>query len=183
MSNDDTIVWDKNYWLTWNDFLATPDYKNPHAAESVVGIRCKYQTKFIKTKTKVKFTFISANAYTMFDRTKAWVKPEMINGDEVSKKLLKHEQVHFDAAHELAQRVYSGKLVELVGKKFSTKGKTTEEIEANGKKEAARIVRKLLEDANHELVRFHEKYDKETKHGIVSQIQERYNTRFDTLRS
>jgi len=33
------------------------------------------------------------------------------------------------------------------------------------------------------LIKFHEKYDEETKHGIDSQIQERYNARFVALRS
>ena len=183
MSNNDTIVWGKDYWLTWDDFRGTPDYKNPHKAQSHVGIRCKYQTELIKTKTKSKFAFKNTHPYTVFFRTKSWVKPEMTSGDEISRKLLKYEQVHFDAAHELAQRVYSKKLAELVGKKYSTKGKTTQEIEVNRKKESERIIRKILEGANRELIKFHEKYDEETKHGIDSQIQERYNARFVALRS
>ena len=183
MSNDDTIVWDKDYWLTWDDFRGTPDYKNPRTAESVVGIRCKYQTELIKTKTKSKFMFKNTNPQAEFFRTKSWVKPEMISGDEISRKLLKHEQVHFDAAHELVQKVYSRKLAELVGKKYTTKGKTTQEIEVNRKKETERIIMKIVDDANRELIKFHEKYDEETKHGVVSQIQERYNARFVTLRS
>jgi len=184
VSNENQIVWDKDYLLTWDDFCGEPDNKNPHKAQSNIAIRCKFGLEFVKTKTKFKFTLNNTIPYAGFDRTKSWVKPEMSDLKyEGSRKLLKHEQVHFDAAQDLVQRVYSKKLVDLVGKKFSTSGKSTEEIEVNGKKEAARIISKILQNANHELIRFQDQYDKETKHGIVSQVQERYESRFVSLRS
>jgi len=89
-SAQDTIYWQPNYKLTWEDFQGPPDTISKYRAVSNSGIKYHLSTKEGSFSTKVSCYFI---------KTKSWAR---IKNSDI---LLAHEQGHFDIAELFARKL------------------------------------------------------------------------------
>jgi hypothetical protein len=75
------VIWEESYKLDWADF--SHNHQNEHyAALTASGISFSYTAKE---------TTYDMEIFAVFDKDESWV-----NTQKASKKLLKHEQLHFD---------------------------------------------------------------------------------------
>ena len=90
-SDKNSIEWEPNYKLTWNDFKATPDRSSQFAA--LTRWKIGYNFEYREGKGHL-------DVYANFIKTKSWVKSN-------SKKdnILAHEQLHFDIAELNARKL------------------------------------------------------------------------------
>jgi predicted secreted Zn-dependent protease len=93
----DTIYWNANRKLTWEDFKGRPDKTTNLLAMTQAGIGYEVACKNGELKLKI---------YCYFNVTKSWTK------ETNSEDLLRHEQVHFDIT-ELYTRKLRKRLSEL----------------------------------------------------------------------
>ncbi len=84
------LNWSPKRPLTWEDFKAVPDAKNPHHALTAANLAVN--TKW--TEDNLRF-----QVYCVFLPTESWSK------NKVSAKLLHHEQLHFDLTEVFARRL------------------------------------------------------------------------------
>lgn len=85
---EDSILWNSNRKLTWNDFQGKPDEKNTHKAVTTTSIECKANI--------FSDSVVDYNITCLFQKKESWKRVQSAN-------LLNHEQLHFDIA-ELATR-------------------------------------------------------------------------------
>lgn len=85
----DTINWQPDYKLKWEDFQGKPDTASEHGAVSTI------QIKYTFTSTEKDFSF---KIYCFFERKKSWVKI-------LSNEGLIHEQGHFNIAEISARKL------------------------------------------------------------------------------
>ena len=133
-SNNDVILWNKNYMLTWNDFKGKEDIdKDNTIAMSAVGIEIDKFTfnKKIGT-TKVVAVFECKNSWTNTKSNTAG---------------LKHEQGHFDITE-----IYARKLRKRLNNKRFKKSNVSKELE---------MAYNEIEQAKND---YQSLYDKETEH-------------------
>lgn len=93
----DTIYWNANRKLTWEDFKGRPDKTTNLLAMTQAGIGYEVACNNGELKLKI---------YCYFNVTKSWTK------ETDSEELLRHEQIHFDIT-ELYTRMLRKKLSEL----------------------------------------------------------------------
>jgi hypothetical protein len=141
--SNDTIFWNDDYKLKWSDFKAKPD-GSPYMAQS----NCAFSMKPVQTvENGILILHLYLNA--TFDRNTSWVKP----GQQFD-TLLSHEQLHFDIC-ELYIRKLKKKILE---SNFNP-------LEFDSQ------LQSLFTEAWNEYTQQQQKYDDETKHGIVSDKQ------------
>lgn len=143
----DTIRWNADYKLKWNDFKGTNKSGSPFSAES----NCMYSTK--STPSFSGDTMIlRLIVHPCFTRSGSWVK----TGSEQD-SLLIHEQLHFD-------------LCELYGRKFR---KSAMELQLSLLQYDQQI-RSEFEKFWLEYQTAQQLYDRETEHGIIRQEQNKW---------
>ena len=130
------INWSADRPLVWEDFKGRADNSSPFDALTMGNLGYRFEP-VIQNKEYKFFLDIA------FDPKKSWVKAK-----KGSDKLLIHEQCHFDI-FELYARIFIKKIEEqklLSGSKFSDK------------------IEKVYNKTFSELIKFQQKYDKETNH-------------------
>ena len=142
------IEWKNDYNLIANDFQGSiPKTETDEVAGSMINIEYKILSTSIWTgKVKIRI-------YPTFAPSISWIKSE-----HISKKLLNHEQKHFDIA-----QIYSLKLQKLVDKRI----KNTNEFNE--------LFKNLYNENYNEYSKFQEKYDLETEHGTIQEQQDKYD--------
>mgnify|MGYP000132106640 CR=1 FL=1 len=146
------INWDENRPLIWEDFKGRASRGLPYDAQTYAGL--SYELENL-AKNEYKFK-LNVN----FDTKKSWVKRK-----EATDKLLIHEQSHFDI-YEIYARLLVKRLQEsnpLSGQKFSDK------------------VKKVFLKTYEELVKFGEKYDKETNHSKNEEKQKEWTEKINKM--
>ncbi len=148
-TKDSIIYWNKQTKLTWKDFHGIrpehelTDYGTEAMAASAVEI--SYPAMILGKS-------ISFKVYCRFVKDKSWTK------DTISKKLLAHEQLHFDIG-ELYARKIRQKIYLLEGQGVKNYDTYKQDID------------KLLEERDSTDI----KYDKETLHGAIDFAQQEWN--------
>ena len=130
------INWSPDRPLVWNDFKGKADNSSPFDALTMGNIGYRFEAITQNTEYKLLLDI-------GFDPKKSWVKAK-----KGTDKLLLHEQCHFDI-FELYTRILVKKIEEqkiLSGAKFSDK------------------MEKVYNKTFVELIKFQQKYDKETNH-------------------
>ena len=87
--SQDTIYWQPDYELNWNDFKSTPDDNIPFTALSSL------QISYSLSCEEDSFEY-SVNC--IFKKNRSWVKEKTLN-------LLTHERLHFDIAEIYARKL------------------------------------------------------------------------------
>ena len=144
----DTIFWNNNYKLKWNDFKGSPGATNFMALSN-----CIFSYRALPKSDKgILELHIHLNA--CFDRNRSWVKP-----NQEKDTLLAHEQLHFDICElnirHLRKRILDSDLDPIdFDKQINT----------------------LFNEVWNEYQEQQQRYDEETGHGIIADKQQMWQT-------
>ncbi|WP_026464350.1 DUF922 domain-containing protein [Adhaeribacter aquaticus] len=132
----DTLVYNPEKKLTWDDFKGKPNYSRSEAgAQIIVSINLRVKkVSFWSGKT-------TYDVYAIAFRNQSWVKPGYKDA-----YTLAHEQVHFDIAHIFAETL------EL-------------QLNSLGADEQKEKVEELLQKNSREMGQYQVLYDRETNGG------------------
>lgn len=142
----DIIEWNENTKLTWDDFQGKADKKSSYKASTFSGFTV--ESKMINNELKM---FVACQ----FTKSKSWVK-----NDSKVDELLKHEQGHFDITEwhaRLLRKAFSKTTLDPYDKTLNKK------IDVLFKNEFKKC-------QDHQ-----KKYDKETKHGVIKEQQNKWS--------
>ncbi|MDQ6843266.1 MAG: hypothetical protein M3Z92_02780 [Bacteroidota bacterium] len=148
----DTIYYDFNRPLTWNDFKGKPDDSHNGGAVTASGFAFDSQMKSDGTNI-----YINIGVYTFFTKNDSWKKPN-IN----SEYHLLHEQHHFDIT-----RLSAEKLAAELRKAHVTKNNYRT------------LLTSIFDAAYKENSDIQNRYDKETNHSIDVAKQREWNSTID----
>ncbi len=146
--------WRVNEKLEWSDFRGGPDPDSPYSASTYSGISYRYTAK-----TAIKKVHVTFEVACYFIPDKSWVK----EGFESDKKLLAHEQLHFD-------------ITELFARKLHQKLKNTR-FTKNHHKQIKTIYNTILNKRK----LMQELYDAETNHSDNEVLQKKWEIKIAKL--
>lgn len=147
VNKEDSICWEKGIKLAWKDFQGEPDTLTTNiGTPALAGTAASIRYRLTEREA------ISVKVSVEFLKKRSWSK------DTTSLLCLMHEQLHFDIA-ELYARKIRKKVEELNDQEIH-------DIESFNKE-----VKDLLQERN----KMNQQYDKETGHGVVDFVQERWN--------
>jgi len=176
------IIWNKDYLLKWEDFKGNPDQKIPASARSAVGLESQPNIQLIVTKTKYKFKINTVGIKAIFIPDASMVIKDRVS-KQGSASLLRHEQGHFDLAEEIARKSNIKLDSKFNSRTFTIPGENQEEAVRNALRQLKEMISEHLIEEHDGLKSLERKYDEETRHGTIIDIQNVYNERFDKLRA
>lgn len=139
--------------FTWNDFKAFPDAESPFAANVNTGISHTYE---LDNNGKLVPNTSQITAY--FYPKLSWYKPDL-----VSKKLLKHERLHF-AISELHARMFQQRVAH-----FHFTENTQQEI------------KQLYKEIEQQRQQMQALFDQQTRHGLDTEQEEFWQEKVSRL--
>jgi hypothetical protein len=146
--NNDTIFYDYNRKLTWNDFQGKVDNNNIGAALTASGYA--FDANIIGDPKTI---YLNISVYTYFIKSGSWRKPE-VNTDYY----LLHEQRHFDITR-LGAETFADRL---------SKAKFT-------KDNYNKVIDSVFDKVYNENIALQNRYDNETRHSLNHDIQLKWN--------
>ncbi len=149
-AKSDTIYYDFNRQLTWNDFKGKPDENHFGGAVTASGFAFDSKMNF-----DGKNIYLDIEVYTFFIKNDSWKKPQ-VNSDYH----LLHEQHHFDIT-----RMGAEKLVDKIMHAKFTKNNYNS------------LLTSLFEEVYKENSDVQHQYDKETIHSIDTAKQQEWNNK------
>ncbi|WP_250434092.1 DUF922 domain-containing protein [Hanstruepera flava] len=147
LKSDQSIPWQKNYKLSWENFIGQPDTNSDAAAVTSSGITFGYRLS--RVNNVVESIRVEATAH--FYPEKSWFKPK-----EADNHILAHEQLHFDITE-----LYTRKL---------RKATSQVTISQNANNELDAIHNKIVK----ELHDFQNQYDNETNYSRNHEAQAKW---------
>ncbi|MEP6585032.1 MAG: hypothetical protein ABJA90_12235 [Ginsengibacter sp.] len=149
-ANSDTIYYDFNRPLTWNDFKGKPNPNHPGGAVTASGFAFNSQMN-----SDGRTMYLKIQIYTFFGKSDSWKKPQI--GSDYH---LLHEQHHFDIT-----RLGAEALVDAISKADFTKENYNS------------LLTSLFDKANRENSNLQQQYDRETVHSIDTAKQQEWNNK------
>jgi hypothetical protein len=146
--SNDTIYYNINRPLTWDDFKGAPDYNSPGGAITASGFAFHANMNMVGNDI-----YLNVGIYTFFSKKNSWKKPNINSAYH-----LLHEQHHFDITRISAEKFRN----ELLKANFTV----------NNYNKLLSSIFKTSFDENNVL---QEKYDTETKHSINTSEQLKWN--------
>lgn len=144
------ILFDRSRKLTIKDFKGRPDHGSHGVGATYSGISMEMQGA-----SKNGIVTVNVTLAVYFDQTKSWMKPE-----GKTERVLAHEQIHFDLtaikACDLAKAMEQEKF-------------TADNVQQK--------IRDLQEYHTKELGKLQQAYDKETKHGTITEQQAEWSAK------
>jgi hypothetical protein len=105
----DTLIWQPETKLNWDDFLAEAPSRNSFAAFTYTLINMEYSATITEGKVIPSFKI-----YAAFNRRRSWVKNQK---EARTPEILAHEQAHFDISEITARRLRKALLTETYSRK------------------------------------------------------------------
>ncbi|MEZ0538391.1 DUF922 domain-containing protein [Fibrella arboris] len=152
-ASNDTVFYDPDRPLTWDDFRATPPTTSRYAAQIMPGVSYEGHSDIDKGSINVK---LKLKVFML--KSQSWVKA--IGHNDYA---LNHEQRHFDIAR-LAMEDFK--------RRVRPDSLSLNDYNSNIQYQYIEMYRAL---SNRQ-----QQYDDETAHGINQAVQARWNTRIDT---
>jgi hypothetical protein len=149
MAPHDAVVWSRGRPLTWTDFLASP------RMEGQVGARTGYGLFYAVRCVGKEFDF---RVVAAFLPKQSWVKPNVVGDPSESRRVLGHEQTHFDLTE-----VYARGMREAFSGLPSACAKAESDL--------ARVAEQFVREES----QAQRKYDAETDHGLTLAEQVRWD--------
>lgn len=176
------IPWGKIFLLQWSDYTGIP--KSAYEAYTTTKIQYHCTWEYIGKTSIKKFQFTTTQAYAFFNPKQSSARPELfIKGTNYQKKILKHEQGHFDIAEKFARKLANRLRKEFKNRKYSCHGVGLKKQKDDADKRARKVSKKIWNKLRLEWKAYEKKYDKETNHGLIQSAQKRYDNQFAKLRS
>ncbi|WP_223033904.1 DUF922 domain-containing protein [Hanstruepera marina] len=147
LKSDQSIPWQENYKLSWENFIGQPDPNSDAAAVTSSGITFGYRLSRVNNVIESIHVEVTAHFYP----EKSWVK-----SNEADNHILAHEQLHFDITE-----LYTRKLRKATSQVVVSQN-------ANNELDAihSRIVKELNDYQNH--------YDDETNYSRNHEAQAKW---------
>jgi len=145
--NSDTIFYDYNKKLTWNDFQGRPDN---YTGGALTASGYAFDANIISDPKTI---YLNIAVYTYFIKSGSWKKPE-VNTDYH----LLHEQRHFDIT-----RLGAETFVDRLSKAKFTKDNYNKVIDS------------VFDKVYNENIALQNRYDTETRHSLNKEIQLKWN--------
>ncbi len=175
------IVWNTNRILKWNDFKKKPDLQDKASASSAIGFESRPLIEYIETRGKFKFRIMDMHLNAVFIPDISWVMKNINKKNSIS--LLKHEQGHFDLAEEITRKTRTRIANRFHSRTLTIKGKNEDMTKKNAILQVTKIRREIERKLQKEFKSQEIKYDDKTNHGLIIKYQEKYNKRFEKLRT
>jgi len=150
---NDTIFYDFNRKLTWQDFQGDVPPGAPWGAMTASGF--SFHSSMQEDENSIN---ISVGVYSFFTKHDSWKKPNVNSSYH-----LEHEQHHFDIT-----RLYAQKLVDEIRKAHFNK--------SNYRK----LLYSIFDKVYAESIAFQHEYDKETKNSMDVEKQKEWNQKIQT---
>jgi len=163
---ENTLRWDENRKLTWDDFQGYT-FSSPYNAFTEWYVPFEYSWESSNEKGCY-YKFIKISATANFEKSKSWVK----KGQEAD-WLLNHEQGHFDIAQILAKEFNERVQSELMGKEFSCPGDINNQ--------AMNQVQNIFAQEHQKALQMQSHYDTETNHGNNNSKQIEWDKKIQSL--
>ena len=183
MSDDSIIHWSKDQKLKWSDFMAEPNPAHEHDALSAIRF---FVNPIITADNPDRPRFFSISKIIVvpeFQKKLSWVREFVLGDYNISKKLLNHEQGHFDLAKESSSEIERLAVKSFEGKRFPIRGKNEHEILEYAREDALSLTNEQVEKIRADyLTKLRNRYDSETDFGNNLTKQQEYNKRFEKLR-
>ncbi len=151
-TNKSLIYYTENNQLSWNDFLAKPNYSVDYAALTSAGFGIN-----LGFQSKDGVATMSIDVFCDFSKPDSWVKPSYMTD-----YILKHEQHHFDIAFISTQ---------LFIKKLRQANFTADNYKT--------LIKSIYEDCEKDMSNMQTKYDDETQHSIDKNKQQEWNNKIE----
>jgi hypothetical protein len=149
----DTIYYDFNRRLTWQDFQGNVPAGAPWGAMTASGF--SFNSSMREDENSIN---ISVGVYSFFTKHDSWKKPNVNSSYH-----LEHEQHHFDIT-----RLYAQKLVDEIGNAHFTK--------SNYRK----LLYCIFDKVYAESIAYQQEYDKETKNSMDAEKQKEWDQKIQT---
>jgi len=168
-----SLSWNENKKLTWDDFHGFINYGSPFFAEAYTDVSWEYSWEY-SNLNDCYYEYSKISATASFDKGKSFVKP----GRE-SDSLLNHEQGHFDiaeiSAKEFNERIHK----ELMGKYFPC----PEGIDASDtiSNQAKNRAQQIFDQENQKGTDMQRDYDTDTFHGKYNDKQIEWDEKIQSL--
>lgn len=143
-AQEESILWEDNHRLSWEDFRGTPEEDSPAAAITASGISYSFFT-YEKVDGNIGINY---EVTTHFYPAKSWYHSEL--GSDI---ILSHEQLHFDISELFARKMRA----QLEKTQF------TSDVKAE--------VKEIYRTINEELAEFQNRYDAETDYSRNREAQ------------
>jgi hypothetical protein len=144
----DTIYYDKNRKLTWNDFKGIPDMNHKGSAVTSSGFAYSWNGQ-----DNGETLFLNISVYAFFTKSKSWMKKGVDNAYH-----LLHEQRHFDITMAGAENFVR----ELKKASFSTEN-------------YRKLINQIFDRVYDENIALQHQYDRETRNSLDKEKQEKWN--------
>lgn len=152
ITTDDTVQYNPDRKLTWNDFRADPRRGSHYAAEVFTSFA--YEGKSVVKDGIINLNLL-VKGYVL--KNSSWVRPDARNA-----YALNHEQRHFDITKIIVERFK---------RKIHPDSLTLEDYNS--------MVQYQFIESFREMNRMQEQYDAQTNHSINQAAQEQWNQRID----
>lgn len=177
MSENDTVVWSGDSFLSWSDFKAEPNPSAYEDSHSVIRYRPTWVVDSEQSGDDILFVVRDVEVSVEFHQRLSWVR-ESQSGD----LLLRHEQGHFDLAELVAREHVEALRRRFDGKAFPTRGKNEEQQKQFAREDSGNMVAAGMEGMEEALARRRQEYDRDTNFGQDAQRQSEYDEAFAVLR-
>jgi hypothetical protein len=167
------IEWNPARPLTWDDFLGAVPARidASRVAESNTSISWSYRYEVEWQRQRCVFRIVSIDSTTGFHPDSSWARPE-----HRTPAVLEHEQGHFDITRIYQQR-FAETTRELVGVSRECGGGRRARVARNIEREIDRLAGSVYDAIWQQQTKEQNAYDRETNHGIDSQIQTEWTNR------
>ena len=142
-----TIEWN------WNNKLTKTDFQGKIPEDTINHAGTAFNIGYEIISNSIWTGKIKIRTYAIFDKSKSW-----LNQTFYTDALLNHEQKHFDIA-----KIYACKLQEEINSEIKNSKDFNNKIDELSKK------------IGEECIAFQNKYDLETDHGTILEIQNKYD--------
>lgn len=172
-----SIAWSSARPLTWDDFVGTvPGEADPaRVAASNTSLSWSYQYRIAWTRGECSFEIVRIESAAEFIPAGSWVRPGHEND-----RVLRHEQGHFDITR-IHQRRFAESANPFVGVARPCRGNSERRARRSAEREIAELVGSLYEDTWQQHEQSQEAYDRETRHGIDTDVQAEWTARLADL--
>jgi hypothetical protein len=149
MAPHDAVAWSRNRLLGWTDFLASPRIEGQEGARTAYGLFYAVRCAGKEFDYRVVAAFLPKQS---------WVKPGVVRDPAESRRVLGHEQTHFDLTEVYARGMRQA---------YSALPKAC----AMAESDLARVAEQFVRDES----AAQRKYDAETDHGLTLAEQVRWD--------
>lgn len=177
MSQNNTISWSKDYFLSWLDFQAESNPSVFEDVHSTIKYRYTWTVNSDSVDNQLRFFIENIELTVEFHPLLSWVR-----SPQATPQLLKHEQGHFDLAELLRSKITKQIQSVFAGKKFPTRGQNQEQQKQFAREDSGLLIAKEVETWTKYLFNKQEEYDKQTNYGQIPEKQQEYDNMFKKLR-